>query len=115
MLENGNYSVETYQTEDGSEGLIFLQYFLRHDSQGKAHFRIVDAVILNDIPEGERLTSDCSVNDEFRDDLIVLGKSDPDGDPLKLIIDQIWQVNFAKERLERLRRDKFECILIPMG
>ena len=115
ILENEEYAVETYQTEDGSQGLIFLQYFLRHDSQGKAHYRILDAVILNDIPAGEYLTSDCSMNDVFRDDLIILGKGDLDSDPPKLIIDRIWQISLAQERLREMDRDRFECILVPMG
>lgn len=114
ILDNENYAIETYQTEDGSQGLIFLQYFLRHDSQGKAHYRIVDAVILNDIPAGEYLTSDCSMNDVFRDDLIILGKGDPDSDPPKLIIDRIWQISLAKERLQKMDRDRFECFLLVM-
>jgi len=115
VLENGNYALETYQTEDGSQGLIFLQYFLRYDSQNKAHHRILDAVILNDIPAGEYLTSDCSMNDVFRNDLIILGKGDPDSDPPKLIIDRIWQITLAQERLRELSPDRFECFLLDMG
>jgi hypothetical protein len=115
LLENEDYALETYQTQDGSQALIFLERYLYRDSQGKAHWRIVDAVILNDIPAGEDLVSDCSVNDVFRNDLIALGTNDLSSDPVRLIIDQIWQVSIGRERLEKLRSDKYECILIPMG
>jgi len=112
---DGNYAIETYQTEDGIQGLIFLQSFLRHDSQGKAHYRILDAVILNDIPAGEYLTSDCSVNGVFRNDLIILGKGDPDSNFSKLIIYRVWQISLAQERLREINRDRFECFLLDMG
>jgi hypothetical protein len=109
-------SLAYYRTQDESSALIFLERFLPYDSKGNPHSLIVDAVVLNNIPNGEKLFSDCYVDEILRADLIVLGKVDPNDDTrFIIIIDRIWQADAVNEHLHELEPKSIECILHPGG
>jgi hypothetical protein len=108
---NENYSLQFSLTQDRSRGLIFLDRFLGRDSKGKAHWRIVDAVILPNIPAGQTLISDCTVDGVYRDDLVALGKYDPN-EITRVILTRLWQADTVNERLRERDPSSIECILV---
>ena len=111
--EDGAYGMEYYMTQDGSQGLIFLNRLLYHDPLGKAHWQILDAIILNDIPSEERL-SKCFTDNNLRDDLVVLNRLDPN-DNGRFIIYKIWMADLAKNRLRELNPKSIQCTVPPYG
>lgn len=114
MADQDHYAVSHYETEDHSRALIFLERFLRHDTQGHAYFLIVDAVEITGIPAGQRLISDCHIDDVIRDDIILLGADDP-AEFGKVIAIRAWQVGLPNERLVEVDPASIDCRFELMG
>ena len=102
--------------KDGTNNLLLFSRLKNRDKQGKAHWTVVDILILPELEEGKRfLTDGCKIGKETKVDHEILAIIDFDKEVKTsryVTNDKVlraWRVNRSAEVIEEIPTDGIEC------